>query len=164
MTSGDYDIRALEIEQIFALNPLPDNCIDAANLAAQKFPLRFPGWQIYCRIVRGESVFDRQITAWAIGAARIYSRMRKTNGRQVVGHASRGPWIAQAAVDAVESVILGKSARSAATSSLQHGVDDEMYARFRNELAGLILLGFQGYAAELHCQFYRVRALSLLAA
>lgn len=164
MTVGDYDVRSLSAEQVFALTPLPDNCVDAANRAARRFDSGFPGWQLYCRIVRGESIFDRQIMAWAISSARMYSRMRKRNGQCVVRKAARGRWIAQAGADALDALIFGRRVES--TSKVAHllDVDDELYERFRLELLGLMALGFSGYVAEVHYQLYRVRLETLRAA
>lgn len=164
MTVGDYDVRSLGAEQFFALTPLRDNCVDAANRAAKRFESGFPGWQLYCRIVRGESIFDRQIMAWAISSARMYSRMRKRNGQCVVRKAARGQWIAQAAADALDTLIFCRRMESTIVIARRLDVDDKLYERFRLELLGLMTLGFSGYVAELHYQLYRVRLETLHAA
>lgn len=151
---SDWDVRGREIEQVFSRNPIPDNCIDAANRAADMFDSRFPGWQLYCRVIRGESIFDRQIAAWAIGMGRLYARMRKRNGRRVVrADARRNDWIAQAALDSVEFLVFGKYSLSSDASAKRLAVDDELYGRFRSDLTDLMTLGFQSYAAILHRQY-----------
>lgn len=157
MITGDYDIRSRSVEQMFALNPLPDDCIDAANRAAQRFDDAFPGWWLYCRIVRGESLFDRRIMAWIISSAKMYARMRKRNGQCVVRKAARGAWIAQAAASALDAFIFGKFTESSEAASKRLGVDDELFSRFRTELLSMISFGFAAYSNELHYQLYRVR-------
>lgn len=164
MSTGDYDLRGREIEQVFTIEPIPDNCVDAANQAAAKFDRRFPGWQIYCRIIRGDALFDRQILAWAVASARLYARMRKRNGQAVVRAAARGPWIAQAAADAVDYVVFGRFADTGKAASERFGVDDELYTRFRKELASLMTIGFQSYVSVLHYQYTRTCILSRMAA
>jgi hypothetical protein len=159
----DYDIRGKEPEQVFALEPLPDECIDAANRTAAMFDPSLPGWQLYSRIVRGDKVFDRQLAAWAIRSARIYSRAKKVNGRRVVRPKTRGRWIAQAGIDALELVIrCGETrqvmhhAESASAAANRFGVDNEVYAQFRGNLAAMMMVGFNGYVSTLHWQLTRV--------
>lgn len=155
---SDYDIRGRGIEQVFALNPIPDDCIDAANRAGPMFDRHFPGWQLYSRIIRGDRLFDRQLAAWAISMGRMYSRAKKVNGRHVVRVTARkNTWIAQASVDALEFVIQGEFSRPSAPTADQLGIDNELYSRFRIALAAMIAIGFQGYSAILHWEYTRNR-------
>lgn len=155
---ADWLLRGLEPEQKFASDPLSDDCIDAAKRAQTHCDPTYPGWQIYSRVVRGEKLFDRQIAAWAIWMARLWSRCRVFRQRRrvcVVRRSAReNAWIARAGLDAVYFVIhgyypvgLGSDAVSA-----QLGVDNELYKRFRDDLLKLMLAGFNNYVAELHLQ------------
>ena len=155
---SDYDVRGLGLEQVFALTPIPDDCVDAANRAGPRFDCHFPGWQLYCRIIRGDRLFDRQLAAWAISIGRSYSRAKKVNGRHVVRLTARkNPWIAQASLDALECVIQGDFSQPAAPTAHRLGIDDELYSRFRVALASMIAIGFQGYSAILHWEYTRNR-------
>jgi hypothetical protein len=155
----DYDLRGKEPEQVFALEPLPDECIDAANRTAAMYDPSFPGWALYSRIVRGDKVFDRQLAAWAIRSARIYSRAKKVNGRRVIRPKTRGRWIAQAGIDALELVIrCGETrqvmhhAQSALSAEKLFGIEHRIYAKFRGDLAAMMMVGFHGYVNTLHWQ------------
>ena len=156
MTTGDYDLKVREIDQIFAINPIPDSCLDAAIRASANFSDKFPGWQLYCKIVRGESVYDRNLDAWAIGLARALSRARRKDGRPVVRMSSRGNWLGVAALDALHRCVTGRFLDSGARIADRLGVRYERYYAVRQALAGGMLIGFETFRSELHYQYITV--------
>jgi hypothetical protein len=156
--TGDRNIRHRDADQHFARVELSDTCIDAANRTARRFDRSYPGWALYSRIVRGDTVFDRQLAAWAIACARRYARARKVNGQAVVApRGRRNDWIAQAALDALDYTITGDWHESAYLAATRVGVKDHQYAKFRSSIAAMMMDGFEQYRAELHYQHYRVR-------
>jgi len=153
----DQPVKVVTTDQRFARVELSDTCVDAANRAARLFDSAYPGWELYSRIVRGDAVFDRKLAAWAISAARLYSRARKVNGHAVVAPRGRsGAWIAQAGLDALEFVIQGHYTENAYATAERLGKDDSQYRKFRGEIAVLMLDGFEVYRSELHYQYSRV--------
>ena len=154
---GNFDIIARDTDEAFATPELSDYCIEAANRTAKLFDPAYPGWQLYSRIVRGDTVFDRQLAAWAIGMARLLSRTHKVNGQAVVApRGRRNDWIAQAGIDALEFAIAGKYSESANEVAKRVGVWHTKYQRIRGEVAVAILDGLDNYRAELHHQLHRV--------
>lgn len=154
---ADKPVKVVTTDQRFACVELSDTCIDAANRTARKFDPAYPGWELYSRIVRGDTVFDRRLRAWAMSAARLYSRARKVNGHAVVAPRGRsGAWIAQAGLDALEFVIQGYYTDNAYAAAERLGKDDSQYRKFRGEIAILMLDGFEMYRSELHYQYSRV--------
>lgn len=143
--------------QRFATVELSDECIDAANRTAREFDPDYPGWQLYSRIVRGDTVFDRQLIAWAIGCARTYVRAKKLNGQGVVApRGRRNDWIAQVGVDALEFVIAGKYDEAAHVAAGRLAVWAPKYRKVRGSLTAMMLDGFANYQAELHYHYMRV--------
>lgn len=154
---ADDEVRIVTTDQRFATADLSDTCIDAANRTARMFDAAYPGWELYSRIIRGDTVFDRKLFAWAISAARLYSRARKVNGHAVVAPRGRsGVWIAQAGLDALEFVIRRRYSENAYTTASRLDKDDSQYRKFRGEIAALMLDGFEVYRSELHYQYARV--------
>lgn len=136
---------------------LSDACIDAANRTAKLFDAHYPGWQLYSRVVRGDTVYDRQLAAWAIGMARQHTRTRKTNGQAVVApRGRRNDWIAQAGVAALEFVISGSYSETSEDIDSRLGVWPTKYARIRGELASMMKTGLDNYVAELHYAYHQV--------
>lgn len=154
---ADKPVKVVTTDQRFACVELSDTCIDAANRTARKFDPAYPGWELYSRIVRGDTVFDRRLRAWAMSAARLYSRARKVNGHAVVAPRGRsGAWIAQAGLDALEFVIQGCYTDNAYATAERLGKDDSQYRKFRGDIAAMMLDGFEMYRSELHYQYSRV--------
>ena len=154
---ADQPVKVVTTDQRFARVELSDTCIDAANRTASRFDSSYPGWELYSRIVRGDTVFDRRLRAWAMSAARLYSRARKVNGHAVVAPRGRsGAWIAQAGLDALEFVIQGYYTENAYTTAERLDKDDSQYRKFRGEIAVLMLDWFEMYRSELHYQYSRV--------
>jgi hypothetical protein len=154
---GDWLLKHRDVDQVFAYTQLSDACIDAANRAGKQFDGSYPGWQVYSRMVRGDTMFDRQLTAWAIGCARAYVRGKKINGHAVVApRGRRNDWVAQAGVDALEFVIFGKYDEAAHVAAGRLDVWAPMYRKVRKSLTALMIDGFANYHAELHYQYMRV--------
>lgn len=154
---GDWLLKQRDVDQVFACPQLSDACVDAANRAAKQFEQGYPGWQLYSRIVRGDTMFDRQLTAWAIGCARAYVRAKKVNGHAVVApRGRRADWIAQAGVDALEFVIFGKYDEAAHVAAGRLDVWAPMYRKVRKSLTAMMIDGFANYHAEIHYQYMRV--------
>ena len=152
-TTGDWFVRDLEPAQKFARFEISDDCADAANRAARMFDPGFPGWQLYSRIYRDDNVFDRMLTAWAVGLARHYVRSRKLNGQPVVRpFARRNAWITQAAADALHCTISGTYPDSAYARAIELDVDEKTYKRVRNVVCGGMVAGMREYVPELHYQ------------
>lgn len=160
-----HDIIGRDTDEAFAMPELSDYCIEAANRTARLFDPHYPGWQLYSRVVRGDSVFDRQLAAWAIGMARAHTRTRKTNGQAVVApRGRRNDWVAQAGVAALEFVISGRYSETSEDIDARLGVWPTKYARIRGEIASLMAVGLENYRAELHHNYHRVLRESRMAA
>lgn len=152
-----HDIIGRDTDEAFAMPELSDHCIDAANRTAKLFDAHYPGWQLYSRIVRGDTVYDRQLAAWAIAMARRYTRTRKVNGQAVVApRGRRNDWIAQAGVDALEFIVMGRHSEIAYDVHLRLGIHPATYARIRGELTAVMAEGIRGYIVELHYQYHHV--------
>jgi hypothetical protein len=152
-----HDIIGRDTDEAFAVPELSDYCIEAANRTAKLFDPHYPGWQLYSRVVRGDTVFDRQLAAWAVGMARQHTRARKTNGQAVVApRGRRNDWIAQAGVAALEFVITGRYSESANETSDRLGVWHTKYQRIRGEVAAMMADGLTNYQAELHHNYHRI--------
>lgn len=152
-----HDIIGRDTDEAFAMPELSDHCIDAANRTAKLFDPHYPGWALYSRIVRGDSIYDRQLSAWAIGMARQHTRTRKTNGQAVVApRGRRNDWVAQAGVAALEFVISGRYSETAEDIDARLGVWPTKYSRIRGELASMMAEGLKNYRAELHYAYHRI--------
>lgn len=152
-----HDIIGRDTDEAFAMPELSDACIDAANRTAKLFDARYPGWSLYSRIVRGDSIYDRQIAAWAIGMARRYARTHKVSGWAVVAPRARSnDWVAQSGVDALENLVFGRFSTNAFTQASRLGCDEEVYKRVRDGVAVLMAGGFAAYQLELQIQLVKV--------
>jgi len=146
--SGDKQLRGQSAEQKFAQTPMRDDCADAANRTQRRHP-DFPGWQIYSRIVRGDSCFDRTLAAYAIGLARAFSRARKRNGRAVIARRlRRNDYIAQCGIDALEFVIAGRYSETARARALSFSIDNKVYQKVRGNLADCMLEWYLDFKAD----------------
>lgn len=151
------DIIGRDTDEAFAMPELSDACIDAANRTAKLFDARYPGWALYSRIVRGDSIYDRRLAAWAIGMARRYARTHQVSGWSVVPPRSReNDWIAQSGIDALENLVFGKYSASALANANRFGIDNELYKRVRDGVAVLMAGGFATYQLELQVQLAKV--------
>jgi len=150
-----------DLQHLFALNPIPLDCIDAANRATENFDEGFPGWQLYSRIARGDRLFDRGLAAWAITIARSVARAKQHTGHPFVARrVRRNDWIMQAGLDALARTIAGKFPEAAFVRAQQFSVDKELFAKLRNGLAHAMIRGFERYCGELFLQYVAVRKLN----
>lgn len=151
------DLRAQYAPPAFTRTILSDTCVDAANRASRAFHRHFPGWALYCRIVRGDRMFDRTLEAWAIGVARGYARARKRNGQAVVApRGRRNLWIAQAGRDALEYVITHRYPIAAHIVADRLGVPAKIYRKVRDSLAVLMECGFSEFWNEVTYRYLEV--------
>src|SRR5574337_981720 len=67
---GDWTLRGLDVDQVFARPELSDDALTAACLTTARFDPAFPGWQLYRRIVAGFTMFDAELDEWAVGVGR----------------------------------------------------------------------------------------------
>lgn len=145
---SDQDVRFMEPDEVFALNPLRDDCIEAAARAKAKFLPSVPGWELYARIIRGDSAYDRRLAAWAIGMTRAYWRAERADGRgRLVLSPLEGAWASSIAVEALGIVINGP------TGARGFSVSDKV----RDEVAALMTYGLKQYTAELHYHYNRIK-------
>lgn len=157
VATGDWNLRGRDADQAFAQVVLSDTCIDAANRASRNYGLMFPAWELYCRVLRGDTMFDRKLRAWSILGGRAYARARQINGHPVVAkRARRNEWIAQASVDALHFVIHGKFDEAAHVAAGRLDVWTPSYRRVRDAVSSMMLFGFDSYRAELHYQYWKV--------
>ncbi|MDE2471931.1 MAG: hypothetical protein KGL35_25190, partial [Bradyrhizobium sp.] len=105
---GDWQLRGLDVDQIFAQPQLSDDALTAACLTTARFDPAFPGWQLYRRVVAGFTLYDAELDEWAVSVGRLLSQAhRKRNGRPYV--IKPGVWVDAAARDALAAVVTGIS-------------------------------------------------------
>ena len=150
-----FDVRGKDIDTIFATNFTSDRCMTALVHAQQKFHPDFPGWALYRRVLIGDDLLDRTIEAFAIGMARGVARARKVNGRAVVPEGTRGPWIAQAARDAIDFALYGRFPCGVGIRASQFSMRAETFQRVRDATAAGIWQGIDAFASEARYQFTR---------
>jgi hypothetical protein len=156
---GDWSLRGVDADQVFANQQLSDTAMTAACRVTARFDPSFPGWFLYRRVVAGVGLFDRQLEAWAITNARMLSRMTKDNGRQYISAATRGKpgWIAQAGRDALDFAIYGKYAEALESRSDRFGVHWKTYKQIREPISACMWVGLDTFRSELHAEYFRVR-------
>lgn len=154
---GDWDLRGVDLDSLFATAELPDTCVDAAIRTQARFSDKFPGWFLYRRVVSGCPLYDRQLEAWAVGCARSLARARTLTGYPMIAKRTRGGWVAQAGRDALDYAIFGKYPASAAEREGDLGVSDKTYAKLRDPIAQCMWIGVETFRAELHAEYWRVR-------
>jgi len=158
-SGGDWTLRGVDMDALFAASPISDWAIDAAARAAAHFDPSFPGWALYRRMVTGDALMDRQLEAWAILCARALARSEKRNGRPYVAPKTRGKpgWIAQAGRDALDYALFGRFPCGVCERADQFGVSQMTYQAIRDPIAGAIWSASQNYRAIIHCEFWRAR-------
>ncbi len=128
-------------------------CHKAIALTTAKFDRHFPGWPLYRRLVIGDDLLDRQIKAFFLGAARKLSRARTRTGREYIGMNTRGPWIRQAGLDAMDYVLFGKYAEGLHERANRLGVAHKTYQKIRDPIALGIRFGLDQWIGECHANF-----------
>lgn len=156
-TDGKLALSRADPDAPFCRPELSDDALTAAVWTCAKFDRRFPGWQLYRRVMTGHEAFDADLLAWAIGCARKLARAKTTNGRDYLRVDARGPWIAWAAADALHAVIYGRYPVNAAAHDRIRGVRGETYRKIREPIAACMTRGMENFRSELHYQYFRVR-------
>lgn len=155
---GDWTLRGLDVDQIFAQPQLSDDALTAACLTTARFDPAFPGWQLYRRIVAGFTMYDAELDEWAVSVGRLLSMAHRRDGRQYI--AKRGPWVDAASRDALAAIVTGISPVET-PRAVSLGVDLKTYRRIKHPLAACMEVGMQTFRAELLAKLYRVRRIHL---
>ena len=157
---GDWDLRGVDLDAVFAQATLSDTAVDASIRASSHFDNAFPGWFLYRRVIAGVGLFDRQLEAWAVGSARMLARAKKLNGRSYIGMATRGKsgWIAQAGRDALDYAIYGHFPAGLNDRARHFGVHSDTYQAVRDPVGKAMWIGLETYRAFLHAEYWRVRS------
>lgn len=152
---GDWHLRGLDADQVYARFELSDDALTAACWATAKFHQTFPGWQLYRRITAGATLFDDELDAWVIGGARLLARARKTKtGRCYIE--ARGPWIDQAARDALASVVTGYRINTAERAKICE-VEPRTYLKIYRPMLAAMVIGLETFRSELHANYRKVK-------
>lgn len=153
--AGDWTLRGLDVDQIFAQPQLSDDALTAACLTTARFDPAFPGWQLYRRIVAGFTLYDAELDEWAVSVGRLLSKAhRKRSGRPYV--IKPGVWVDAAARDALTAVVTGISPVETPRAQ-SFGVNLRDYRRIKHPLAACMEVGMQTFRAELLAKLYFVR-------
>jgi hypothetical protein len=155
--AGDWDLRGIDLDTLFAMPELSDTCIDAAIRTQARFSGKFPGWFLYRRVVSGCPLYDRQLEAWAVGCARGLARARTLTGHPMIANRVRGGWVAQAGRDALDYAIFGRYPATAHQRGEMFGIRNVTYAKLRDPIAQCMWIGLETFRAELHAEYWRVR-------
>lgn len=157
--SGDWDVRGIDLDSLFAVDELSDTCIDAAIRTSAKFDRSFPGWMLYRRVASGTNLFDRHLEAWAVGCARSLSRAEQLNGRAYVSGATRRKpgWVAQAGRDALDYAIFGRFPDSLESRAQRFDVSRDTYKKVRDPVARGMWVGMDTFRAMLFHEYWQVR-------
>lgn len=163
---GDWTLRGLDVDQIFAQPRLSDDALTAACLTTARFDPSFPGWQLYRRVVAGFTMFDAELAEWAVGVAHVLAtcRNRKTGRAYIPEWArinQRGAWIAEAAKDALRAVVDGEKLPETARA-LDLRIHRDAYRRIKHPVAAGMEIGLQTFRAELTSKYYFVRKTQFL--
>ena len=156
---GCWDLRGIDLDSVFASDTISDTALTAAYRTAAKFSPYFPGWFLYRRVAAGVDLFDRQLEAWAVMAARMLSRSLKDNGRDYIGPKTRAKprWIAQAGRDGLDFAIYGKHAEGLHERAERFGVAHKTYQAIRDPVGRAMWIGLDTFRSQLHAEYWRVR-------
>lgn len=146
----------VSVEEFFALNPMPDTCIDASNRAGRKFSEHFPGWELYARIIRGETGHDARLREWVIAGGRMLAQSKGKSGQPYIKPSKLGEWIDAAALDALRAVI-GLPIPHEEFRAAQFGIAPQTFLRIYNPIAGMMAVGLALFTQELEYQWGRVK-------
>jgi hypothetical protein len=155
---GDWTLRGMDVDQIFAQPRLSDDALTAACMATARFDPAFPGWQLYRRIVAGFTLHDAELDAWAVSTGRLLAQARRRDGRAYIAKA--GAWVDTAARDALAAVVTGQSPTET-PRALVLDVDLKTYRRIKHPLAACMEVGMQTFRAELLSKLYFVRRIHI---
>lgn len=160
-STGDRGWFGFDADRVFSRPELSDDALTASEWAARKFHATFPGWQLYRRANAGMTVHDDELDAWVVGGARLLARARKINGRCYVE--KRGPWIDQAARDALATAVrlanidLAVVIPAARARAAQFGVEPRTWLKIYKPMLACMVIGLNAYTSELHYQYRQVK-------
>lgn len=156
---GDWDLRGIDLDTMFASDQLSDTAMSAAVRASAQFDPAFPGWFLYRRVVNGTGLFDRQLEAWAVGCGRALARAHKLTGRQWVSGAIRAKpdWVAQASRDALDYAIFGRYAEGLNERAARFGVSNKTYQHIRDPMSRCMWIGLETFRSVLFAEYWQVR-------
>lgn len=158
MEVGDYDVRGMDVDSVFATQFTNDDCMSAILNAQANFDPRFPGWALYRRVVTGDGLLDRTLEAYAVCMARGVTRALKANGRYVVGKTTRqGSWVAQAGRDGLDFALFGRYPCGVKEREDRFGVSWKPYQTVRNAVGGGLWIGIATFRASLHNEYFRIK-------
>lgn len=159
--AGDRDLRGHEP---FTRPKLTDDELTAATWATAKFGSTFPGWQLLRRIRAGMTIYDNELDAWVVGGAHLLARCKTIkSGRSYVE--KRGPWIDQAARDALTTVIRLSLDRgwpdgllpSVLARARQFGVESRTWLKIYRPVTACLIIGLETFASELNAEYRKVK-------
>lgn len=154
--TGDYDLRGRDLAQVFASPKLSDAALTACTKPRNPEMRGFPAYQIFARIVRGDVLYDRELYEWVAGTVRLLVRARsKARGRPYVNNP--GQWCVTAGQDAMAYIIHQRWPLPASVRATQYDISEKTFRRVRDPIAGGILLGLNGYIAELTGVYHEVQ-------
>ena len=150
--------KEYDLDGLFAPQTVSDMAHKAALNTRAKFDSKFPGWQLYRRIVAGVDLFDRELEAWAVWMARGVARAEKLNGRHVIGQRvrMRSGWVAQAGRDGLDYAIFQKYAEGTKKRAARFDVDAETYQKVRDAVSGGMVIGLNTFRSQLHAEYMRL--------
>lgn len=155
---GDWQLRGVDADQIFASQQLSDTAMTAAVRVTARFDASFPGWQLYRRVVAGVGLFDRHLEGWATSSARMLATSHQYKGRHYLKPSSyREDWVDQAGRDALDFAIGRRFAAGLSDRAETFAVSPKTYQKIRDPVAGALCIGLQTFQAELHAEYFRVR-------
>lgn len=64
ITIAQMGLRDNDLEQVFSITPLRDTCVEAAIRASKSFSGGYPGWELYCKIVRSPDEAMAVVQNW----------------------------------------------------------------------------------------------------
>ena len=155
---GDWSLRGVDADQVFASQQLSDTAMTAAVRVTARFDPSFPGWQLYRRVVAGTDLFDRELEDWAISTAWMLATAHKVKGREYIKASSRRvDWVSCAGLDALGYVIFGRYKAGLAECADQFKVSPKTYQRIRDPMAACMSIGLETFATELRGEYFRTR-------
>jgi hypothetical protein len=158
---NDYDVRGKDYDSTFATvkfyrDGISSHCLKAIERTTSHFHRSFPGWSLYRRLVTGDSLMDRELSAYAIVTARALARSKTKKGRDYIGAATRGQWISQAGLDGLHFAIFGSFPAGLHERAKEFDVSNKTYQKIRDPVGAGISTGVEAWRSELHAQFTKI--------
>jgi hypothetical protein len=158
-TVGCWDLRGIDLDNVFAADHLSDTAHSARYRTKAKFSPHFPGWELYRRVAGGMTLHDAVLEEWAVTTARMLSCALKDNGRDYISPKTRCKplWIDQAGRDGLDFAIFGRYPEGLHERGDRFGVAHRTYQKIRDPVAASICVGLNTYKSQLHAEYWRVR-------